>query len=346
MTTAALNDRIRRALAQEIDTGQTIDLLVSAVQQKPFNAELRQLLVMACLEQGQWQEAAAAINEKSRFCGLKPVDGNLIIKLHAAMIANACKGPAFDEFIAHPLVQELTADTAIDSFADVGRVRQVAEKFMRHGMFDSAKDILLQAIVQMPSEGALHLMLIRCLFDMGALAEAAAAVNNKSAACGLNDADVAPVSRLYSAIVAEGVRGAEVDRFLLNDFVQQLAADNSIYCRFESLGDDCEFGTVQRRLGQEPLGLLRFASIPLATLIKLLDNGFANFAAVENCELRIVESGDKSQYDLYDRAYGYQIHTFINVDKTSDMPSILVGFCARVQFLTRKLLDDLATGEK
>ena len=35
--------------------------------------------------------------------------------------------------------------------------------------------------------------------------------------------------------------------------------DRDLVLQFESIGDNCELGLVQRRAGSEPLGLLRFA---------------------------------------------------------------------------------------
>jgi tetratricopeptide (TPR) repeat protein len=346
MTTTALNDRIRNALAQQSDTDEALNMLLAAVRQKPFDAELRRLLITAYLEKGLLQEAAAAINEKNKFCGLKASDGNLIIKLHAGMFAGGYSGAVFDEFLANSFVCELTADTCVTSYTDIESVRKAVDKLIRYGIFDAAKEILSTAIKQTPSDPSLYRMYIRCLVEAGALAEAAAAANRKSQACGLDDADLPLLGRLHANIMTEGLRGSDVDEFMANAFVQQAAADNSVYCRFESLGDDCELGFVQRKLGQEPLGLLRFGSIPFPTLINLLNNSFANFAVPENCELKIVEMGTQSQYDLYDNIYKYQIHTFIVAEKTSDMPSVLAKFCARVQFLKRKLLDDLGDGEK
>src|SRR6185312_11010618 len=50
------------------------------------------------------------------------------------------------------------------------------------------------------------------------------------------------------------------------------AAD--LVMRFESLGDNCELGLVQRRCGKEPLGLLRFANIMLPSLLRGVSTGF------------------------------------------------------------------------
>ena len=59
------------------------------------------------------------------------------------------------------------------------------------------------------------------------------------------------------------------------------AADHrtALMLDFESLGENCEFGLVQRRCGIEPLGLLRFSSTPLPPLLHALRERFAGMGA-------------------------------------------------------------------
>ena len=50
----------------------------------------------------------------------------------------------------------------------------------------------------------------------------------------------------------------------------------SLMRRFCSLGDNCELGIAQRRLGAEPADLLRWAAIDVSALLRLLsDRGAA-----------------------------------------------------------------------
>ena len=55
--------------------------------------------------------------------------------------------------------------------------------------------------------------------------------------------------------------------------------DAALVNHFESLGRGCEFGFLQRRAGAEPMGLLRFASMPLEGLIRGLQTQFAGIDA-------------------------------------------------------------------
>jgi hypothetical protein len=54
--------------------------------------------------------------------------------------------------------------------------------------------------------------------------------------------------------------------------------------RFESLGDNCEFGFVQRANGYEAGGLLRWSISPLDKLTLCLDTNFQDFYSFENLE--------------------------------------------------------------
>jgi hypothetical protein len=334
------------ALLERKANGEALALLADAIAKKPFDGELRKLQISTLLEDGQRQEAAAAINDKAKLCGLKAHDGNSIIALYLQIREHHCHGPVFDALLAHPFVGETIADVFVESCTDGERVHIAAIKLIRYGVFDAGRTMLQAALEHHLENAALHRLLIQCCSAMHAYEDAAAAVNRKNAACGLDGADRDLLTKLHSTIIDERLRGPQVDTFMSLPHVQDIVADNARFCIFESLGNDCELGNVQRNLGQEPLGLLRFSSIPLPTLIKLLKNNFRDFALPENCDLTIVDMGDQAQYDLVDHFYKYQVHTFIVVDKITSHGAVLEKFCARVQFLKRKLLEDLAEGKK
>jgi len=72
--------------------------------------------------------------------------------------------------------------------------------------------------------------------------------------------------------------------------------------RFESLGDNCEFGFVKRSLEDESGGLLRWATSPPDVLIEGLKNRFAGLYEYENLT--------PSWNDMVrDSAYGFCFHT-------------------------------------
>ncbi len=110
------------------------------------------------------------------------------------------------------------------------------------------------------------------------------------------------------------------------------------------LGDNCEFGLVQRRCGAESLGLLRWSFITAAELVRGLDAGFEGIGDPANMSYRI-EGGGHPEYLIDDRSYGLRFHTFLN--PTDVVESELIDRqAARLRFLRRKLLEDLAEARK
>ena len=127
---------------------------------------------------------------------------------------------------------------------------------------------------------------------------------------------------------------------------------DSLLRGFESLGEDCEFGLVQREVGIEQLGLLRFASFyfpleqRLSRLIAAIEHSFEGFGETGNIQVRLEgEPGRRKEFMAYERRYDILYHT--NIHEGDDEPERLERQQERVlQFLRRKMLDDLRTGEK
>jgi len=113
---------------------------------------------------------------------------------------------------------------------------------------------------------------------------------------------------------------------------------------FESLGDNCEFGLVQRACGAEPLGLLRFSNIELGPLLRGLTLEFAGLGTRENVELTLSE-GERREYVMYQKHYALTFHTF-KYENEVDAAVLKDQQIARLALLRRKLLEELRTGEK
>lgn len=116
---------------------------------------------------------------------------------------------------------------------------------------------------------------------------------------------------------------------------------------FESLGDDgpgddCEFGLVQRAAGHEPLGLLRFASIPHAGLHDLLEAGMERVGEPDDTFL-VRDERDEILVQL--PSFGMRYHTHIH-GRRGHEPAILADQLRRIPFLRRKLEQDLAEASK
>lgn len=112
--------------------------------------------------------------------------------------------------------------------------------------------------------------------------------------------------------------------------------------KFESLGENCEFGLVQRRFAAEPIGFLRWTYTSPATLIKLLEARFEGIGEIDTLDLTRATWGE---YFLKDRAYGVTFHTYIH-DCGPDEALFLKKQSARLVWMKKKLIEDLTAGEK
>ncbi|MGI4793233.1 MAG: tetratricopeptide repeat protein, partial [Janthinobacterium lividum] len=119
------------------------------------------------------------------------------------------------------------------------------------------------------------------------------------------------------------------------------SSTSALFERWESLGDDCEFGLVQRHYGIEPISLLRWTSTKIAPLTLGFAQDFEGVGAVENTQIT-VQSGE---YRCEDKRFGLGMHTFIRVS-VEDEKKVFVTMANRMVFLRRKLLEDLEDGEK
>jgi hypothetical protein len=120
-------------------------------------------------------------------------------------------------------------------------------------------------------------------------------------------------------------------------------AKAELLTRFESLGENCEFGLVQRRCGAEPLGLLRFSSAPLPKLLRALQSRFAGMGSPENIGVEL--SSNELEYMVRDRAFGFYYHAWVKAGEMTP-EQIHAREKSRVPFLLRKLIEDLTDGEK
>ena len=122
-----------------------------------------------------------------------------------------------------------------------------------------------------------------------------------------------------------------------------MLSDTELALQFESLGDNCEFGLVQRFLGAEPLGFLRFNYTSLPALTHMLDTEFAEVDRPEDIELIRANEASDSELLVHNRRYGYSYHTFRH---DADPEPVRAQQLRVVSFLRDKLVADLRAGEK
>lgn len=120
----------------------------------------------------------------------------------------------------------------------------------------------------------------------------------------------------------------------------------ALMLRFESLGGTgpdggCEFGCFQRAHNAEPLGLLRWAAVPVASLVAALNARFAGMGDAN----AITVSPHEGQWEIRDATYGTSMHSFVSSTEVAHGAMVLQA-SRRMGYLRRKLVTDLGDGTK
>ena len=129
------------------------------------------------------------------------------------------------------------------------------------------------------------------------------------------------------------------------------APDATVLRAFASLGDNCEFGLVQRRCGIEQLGLFRFAQIPIANLVAALDGSFDGLddpEAIAVMQAPRLASAPRTagprDYFVYHIDYGAAWHAGVFDGPPTE--HVLADERRRLAYLKRNLLEELAAGSR
>ncbi len=113
---------------------------------------------------------------------------------------------------------------------------------------------------------------------------------------------------------------------------------------FESLGQGCQFGQIQRQMGAEPLNLLRFVDTVTSSLVDGLVSGFAGIDRPGGLSIGQAVRNDPS-YTWHQADYKASFDTLINV-ASAEADQVLRDQLTRLAFLRRKFVEDLRTGDK
>jgi hypothetical protein len=160
---------------------------------------------------------------------------------------------------------------------------------------------------------------------------------NKRLTSGLRDAVGDTVASLRAWQRQRRPQKTELGARVLHGF----AAREFMY-RFESLGENCEFGIVQRRCGAEPLGPLRFAIVAAENLACALEARLSDLLDPKLMEVRLSNGRYVAHNREYDITFGHSgLH---DGDLGPDRALHLI--LRRLQLLNRKLGAILSGGEK
>jgi hypothetical protein len=127
----------------------------------------------------------------------------------------------------------------------------------------------------------------------------------------------------------------------IDTLAEPALSDRDLVLQFESLGDSCELGLVQRRIGVEPLGMFRFAGTPLRHLIKAMEARFEGMADPEHVRVHPLNGEYMIKLTKYDFIY----HADVKVGE-ADPVALHQQHTRTVRFLIAKLIADLETPEK
>jgi hypothetical protein len=112
--------------------------------------------------------------------------------------------------------------------------------------------------------------------------------------------------------------------------------------RFESLGDNSEFGLMQRSIGSERLGLFRYAStLRLPPLVEGLQTRFEDFATPGDLQFHLLGG----EWMAVSQHYGFEFHTHRYAEQFTE-DRIREPESLNLRFLSRLLLEDIEDGHK
>lgn len=175
--------------------------------------------------------------------------------------------------------------------------------------------------------------------DAGSQPRAASAA--RELAIAVHEAVVLPATEADESV---GWR-AKTGHFVSSDWrAQALAPDwKRVASKFQSLGQDCEFGLVQRQCEAEPLGLFRWSNIRLHGVIQCLRSGFSEIAGEEKLHVYPCATGE---YHTEYKSLDMITHTLMRADQNPDVDAVRHKEAARLKMLARLFREDLEDGEK
>lgn len=119
-------------------------------------------------------------------------------------------------------------------------------------------------------------------------------------------------------------------------------AEHDLVMSFESVGDNCEFGLVQRRIGSERLSLLRYAGVgEIEALAAAIENGFQDLDRPDAVE--ITSHGNEWVAAIHSARLAF--HTGRSIESISK-EKILQEESRKLTFMAQKFIDDCEVAAK
>ena len=137
---------------------------------------------------------------------------------------------------------------------------------------------------------------------------------------------------------------ALIPSFMTRNTCADALSDRELVMEFSNLGDNTEFGFIQRACGAEPLGLMRFNTSSIGNLCDALETRLAHLYV--DGDLRSAKSDEPDLYFFSSKHYQDFTYWAFATDLRGREVEILEREQRKVALLKRQLLEDLASGEK
>ncbi len=191
-----------------------------------------------------------------------------------------------------------------------------------------------------PRQPGVHLGFINALLKLDRIEEAARGIESAQRVIGRKPELTAMAERVAAQLAAQ--TAAAVPAPVIAPTTEPAEILRKRLMTFENFGRNCEFGLLQRDFGAEPLGLLRFSTTRVRTLLILLRSRFEGMGVPEAHAVDLVEN----EWRLRHKASGWRTHTRVMGHQQPDGDVVLTEKCRHAAFLTRKLIKDLETSAK
>jgi hypothetical protein len=157
------------------------------------------------------------------------------------------------------------------------------------------------------------------------------------------EARLSPAAQRLAALPAQAITN-DIAALEANADGEEMSP-SALMLAFESLGERCDFGAVQRHFGVEPLGLLRFAWTRFDSLIAALNDRFDAVGTVDDTGFELY--GDETILRM--KKHDLIFHTFVH-RVAEEAPEKQEAFFQqqrrRLLFLKDKLIADLEEPQK
>jgi hypothetical protein len=115
--------------------------------------------------------------------------------------------------------------------------------------------------------------------------------------------------------------------------------------RFESIGENCEFGLVQKYFGANQVGLFKFPGASINDLIVGLLSGFKDLTAPDHFVIS-VDDTDRDLFVYKSKSTIYNLTFYAGMMKSTDAEILKRIEMTRLNLLRRKFLEDLSDAAK